>query len=67
MRVDDSPPVCQDCETKTAEYEIRKFSDDVESSGRRTVCKSCLGLVLAEDTASLVRISRPGTDAPLAA
>lgn len=55
---------CEICATREAEYEIRKTRPN-ESDDRlnQAVCRVCLGKFLAEDTASIVKISKPADDA----
>ena len=58
---------CELCGQREAEYEIRKSRPN-ESDDRlhQAVCRVCLGKFLAEDTASLVKITKPTEDGPAA-
>jgi len=57
--------ICQDCDSRPAEFEIRKVGGEGMSRHfHKTLCKSCLGTVLADDTASILRISRASDSAP---
>ncbi len=49
---------CEGCGEREAEFEIRKVSDKPASSLHRSLCKVCLGVALADDTASIVKISK---------
>lgn len=55
-------PICERCREREAEFEIRKISADPAKGFRRSVCKPCLGSELADDTTSIVRISKPDGD-----
>jgi len=54
-------PVCEECHEREAEFMIRKFpsESEVKESMHRALCKICLAPVLANDTASIMRISKP--------
>ena len=58
---------CEICGDREAEYEIKKTRPN-ESDNRlqQAVCRVCLGKFLAEDTASLVKITKPAEDGPAA-
>ena len=55
------PPTCEECKEREAEFIIRKFPNETEVQEvmHRALCKVCLAPVLANDTASIVRISKP--------
>jgi protein-arginine kinase activator protein McsA len=54
--------LCELCGKNPVEFEIRKVSDRKGGSFNRALCKTCLATALADDTASIVKISRPANE-----
>jgi len=53
------PRICDDCKENEAEFELKKVTTAPGKEGfHRFVCRSCLGNELANDTTSIVRISK---------
>lgn len=53
---------CEVCAQREAEFEIRKVTDRPGASFNRALCRTCLSVALADDTASILRISKSGED-----
>ena len=57
-------PLCELCGQRPAEFEIRKVSDSPKPPFHRALCKSCLATALADDTASIVKITKSSEPEP---